>query len=71
MNGTVITMYACFPPDMSQPNPRPYGWICPKCGACINPTHDTCPFCKEEIKRFYVDNSSVPNKKKKREKKCK
>lgn len=51
-----VSMYGCYPPQRTyNPNEfievKPMGWICPKCGSCINPAHATCPFCHGEIKQ--------------------
>ena len=29
------------------PNQLNYGWICPKCGRCLAPHVDSCPYCSE------------------------
>jgi len=41
----------CWPLN---PVPRPMGWVCPKCGAAVNPTHGTCPSCTPAVAVPYM-----------------
>lgn len=37
-----IPPYECTPPSQRAHNT---GWICPKCGRCLAPHVDSCPYC--------------------------
>ena len=41
--------------NISSLPPQQYGWVCPKCGAVMSPSQNTCPYCSPPyiLKTYY------------------